>query len=156
MDLGAIVCRVARPMCLLCPLLAECQAAPLVGTWRERRLRGMRSSRQSRGRRSRSSARVLRSEGLRESPAPLRLRSGQAFETSPRFYRGRLVDELRRLGSGERVRLLDLGPRLKHDFSIADWPWLEDLARRLAADGLVDVLGDAGAQPTELQVGLPE
>jgi A/G-specific adenine glycosylase len=111
MDLGATVCGVARPLCLVCPLLASCRAAPMMGAWRAGRRRG-----------------------VREAPGP--------YATSQRYYRGRLIDQLRGLAPGERVALAELGPRLKPDFGAADRPWLEGLARRLAADGLLELVED--------------
>jgi len=49
MDLGATVCTQARPACLVCPLLATCRAAPLMGGWQAERQRMVREARQPYG-----------------------------------------------------------------------------------------------------------
>jgi A/G-specific adenine glycosylase len=68
-----------------------------------------------------------------------RVRPGERWETSQRFYRGRLVDELRALPLG--ARLLQLGPRVRADFTDAHREWLGALAAALAADGLIELEG---------------
>jgi A/G-specific adenine glycosylase len=82
MDLGAALCTARAPKCLLCPLRAECAAAPIDAG----RLESAR----------RASAR---------QPSP---QNAIPFEHSRRYARGRIVDRLRDLSPGERVSLLDL------------------------------------------------
>ena len=62
----------------------------------------------------------------------------ERFETSSRFYRGRIVERLRDLPTGDvnGIPLANLGPLLREDFSEADLPWLADLVRGLQRDGL--------------------
>jgi A/G-specific adenine glycosylase len=92
MDLGATLCRVRRPLCLLCPLLEECGGPP--------------------------------------SPAGRRPTSPDRFAGSSRYYRGRILDELRALPPGETLPFEALaGPA--HGRS--------DLVRQLAAAGLVEI-----------------
>jgi A/G-specific adenine glycosylase len=62
----------------------------------------------------------------------------ERFETSSRYYRGRIVERLRDLPAGDvnGIPLAILGPLLREDFSEADLPWLADLVRGLQRDGL--------------------
>jgi A/G-specific adenine glycosylase len=62
----------------------------------------------------------------------------QPFTSTNRYFRGRVVDILRSVPSGERLPLDTLGPRIKSDFHDADIPWLQTLVNGLAKDGLVD------------------
>jgi A/G-specific adenine glycosylase len=113
MDLGATICTAVRPACLVCPLLAECRAAPAMGAWPEERKRLVRESRAT-----------YDTDARQRSDAQ-------------RFYRGRVVDALRGLRPGEELGLEALGPQVKADFAPADLPWLSTLVRKLAGDGLV-------------------
>jgi A/G-specific adenine glycosylase len=72
-----------------------------------------------------------------------RVPSGERWQGSQRFYRGRLVDELRALPSG--ARLIQLGPKVRRDFAEEHRGWLGALARSLAADGLIEVEGSVEA-----------
>jgi A/G-specific adenine glycosylase len=71
MDLGATVCRAKLPMCLLCPLLADCGGPRLNGGGPKPRLQG-------------------------------------EFQGSARYYRGRVVDVLRRLPHDAGISIDDL------------------------------------------------
>jgi A/G-specific adenine glycosylase len=62
-------------------------------------------------------------------------RAGQRFETSSRFYRGRIVALLRDHPAG--LSLGELGRALKPDFSAADRDWIGGYVGRLVRDGLV-------------------
>lgn len=87
MDLGATLCRAQRPLCLVCPLLAECGGP--------------------RQRAARSAAKA------------------EPFAGSRRFYRGRILNELRRV---EAIPIDELGEL--------------ELVERMAADGLVEISSD--------------
>jgi A/G-specific adenine glycosylase len=67
-----------------------------------------------------------------------RQRPAERFETSSRYYRGRIVERLRELpvGDVEGIPLASLGPQLREDFSETDLPWLAGLVQGLQRDGL--------------------
>jgi A/G-specific adenine glycosylase len=67
-----------------------------------------------------------------------RPRPTERFETSSRYYRGRIVERLRELPAEDSngVPLASLGPHLREDFSEADLPWLAGLVQGLQRDGL--------------------
>ena len=81
MDLGAMICTARAPKCLVCPLRAQCAAAPIDAAGLER----------------------LRVSAPRHSP-----QERIPFERTTRYARGRIVDRLRELLPGERISLLDL------------------------------------------------
>jgi A/G-specific adenine glycosylase len=70
--------------------------------------------------------------------ARTRSRPTERFETSSRYYRGRIVETLRELPADnlEGIPLAILGPKLREDFSEADLPWLAGLVLGLRRDGL--------------------
>jgi A/G-specific adenine glycosylase len=82
MDLGATLCTARAPKCLLCPLRADCAAAPID---------------RARLDRLRASARTPRSG-----------QNGLPFERTTRYARGRIVDRLRELPPGKRISLIEL------------------------------------------------
>ena len=114
MDLGARVCLERRPMCLLCPAQPWCAAAGKVAST------------------------------VRERPADYAARLQTPFTGSTRYYRGRIVERLRGVESGEEISLEQLGAAVKSDFTADDLPWLRDLTVRLAKDGLLKI-GETGA-----------
>jgi A/G-specific adenine glycosylase len=67
-----------------------------------------------------------------------RPRPAERFETSSRYYRGRIVERLRELPVGDvhGIPLASLGPQLREDFSENDLPWLASLVQGLQRDGL--------------------
>jgi A/G-specific adenine glycosylase len=113
MDLGATTCR-ARPACERCPLVAICdlgsQEAPEAKTA------------------------VRRAAEMRAS-----YRAEAKYHGSSRYYRGRIVDQLRALPPGRSIGLNELGAALKVDFSSNEREWLFALVRGLQADGLVRI-----------------
>jgi A/G-specific adenine glycosylase len=121
MELGALICTPATPRCGGCPVRGLCAAAPAMQAVRERggTYRAGRTTK-PRGR----------------------------FEHSTRFYRGRIVDALRAEEHGHGLTPVELGARLRLDFTEADLPWLTGLLAGLARDGLVE--WDGGDGPARL------
>ncbi len=70
--------------------------------------------------------------------ARTRPRPVERFETSSRYYRGRIVERLRELPAGDvdGILLANLGPQLREDFNETDLPWLAGLVQGLHRDGL--------------------
>jgi len=128
MDLGATVCLARWPRCPVCPVRQLCKAAPLL---------------------SKGEGRVaeVRSEYLTKREPP--------FKGSSRYYRGRVVEALRRLADGEAMTLKALGAAIKPEACEGEFPWLLSLVRKLEADGLVKLTGDAGLDASRLRVSLP-
>lgn len=58
------------------------------------------------------------------------------FEQTNRFFRGRIMDELR-AHEGEGVTLAEMGPVVKAGFVAGDYPWLLELVTALERDGLL-------------------
>ena len=111
MDLGATLCRVRAPRCMLCPLRELCQAAPLLQSGDTRR--------------------------LAEASVPYSPKQG-AFTGSTRFYRGKVVDAMRALPPGGVLAMSDLGQVVLSAFTPErDAAWLETLVTGLERDGLL-------------------
>ena len=68
---------------------------------------------------------------------------GIPFEQTNRYFRGRILDELR-AHEGEGVMLADVGSAVKVGFASEDYPWLLELVTALERDGLL-VIGDGAA-----------
>ena len=109
MDLGATVCLSRRPRCGVCPLRAQCAAAPTL----------------------QGGASVIAEvkTGYRAAP----------FQGSSRYYRGRILHHLRGLNPGGASPLSELGLAVRKDFTQEHIPWLEEMVERLARDGLARV-----------------
>jgi A/G-specific adenine glycosylase len=77
------------------------------------------------------------------------VRSNQAkaepFETTTRFYRGRIVEALRALPEDEPegISLPELGLRVREGFTLENMPWLRELVDGLQRDGLALVAEDS-------------
>lgn len=114
-EFGALQCTARNPACIVCPLRDVCLAGPTMQTVLADR----------RGRRGRNQA--------------------EPFESTSRYYRGRIVEELRALPSGDArgIDLNELGPRVREDFSPGDLPWLHDLVNGLQRDGLAVICEDS-------------
>ena len=126
MDIGATLCTVAKPRCMLCPLRTHCQAAPLLQDGATRR--------------------------LAESSVPYTPKQAP-FAGSTRYYRGRIVEKLRGLPPGASISLNELGQRVREGFDpTSDGEWLQGLLKRLERDGLVQLRTKAG---DGLRVSLP-
>jgi A/G-specific adenine glycosylase len=121
MDIGATICSVARPACMLCPLHPHCAAAPLLQDGATRT--------------------------LAEASVPYVAKQAP-FAGSPRYYRGRIVEALRPLASGVGLPLAALGPAVDASYGEErDLAWLEGLVDGLARDGLVRRHGDVVVLP---------
>src|SRR5918993_1583775 len=114
-EFGALHCTARKPLCLVCPMQRECAAFPAIQTVIATLPKGTR----------------------RKQEAP--------FKESNRFYRGRVIDALRTetAAAGTSVSLEELGPRVRPGFDDADVPWLYDVVRGLAKDGLAHVAEDS-------------
>ena len=110
MDLGATTCTARAPKCLLCPLRADCVAAPI------------------------DAARLDR---LRDAAASRPERQRIPFVQSTRYARGRIVDRLRDLPPGERISLLDLYDSLAASMAGRSFDELRGFVGSLEREGLV-------------------
>lgn len=132
MDIGATVCTARTPACHRCPLGEACAAGR---TFRQRPDRSVRRAAEGRV--------AYRAEG--------------PYLGSTRFYRGRIVERLRKLAPGTYLTVDDLGSSILPEFGPARRYWLLGLLRRLAADGLVALAedGSGGASASTIRVALP-
>jgi A/G-specific adenine glycosylase len=117
MDLGSSLCTARAPKCLLCPLQGSCAAAPVDAATLAAR-----------------AARHAKARAPGERPA---------FVDSDRFVRGRVVDRLRELEGAAAISLLDLHGVLAEVVPNYDRSRVELLLGRLAAEGVVEQVGDA-------------
>jgi A/G-specific adenine glycosylase len=72
------------------------------------------------------------------------------FEQTNRYFRGRILDELR-AHEGEGVSLEEIGGAIRNGFSAGDYQWLLELVQALERDGLL-VMDDS--QPAQVPAGL--
>lgn len=118
MELGATVCTAARPRCQICPLRSFCSA---YAAWRS------------------ADEAVFVYQPVRQ-PVQRRVAERQVpFTTTTRYFRGRIVAVLRELEPGTWMRLAELGPQVKPDWTTGDDEWLLELVRRLAGEGLLEL-----------------
>jgi A/G-specific adenine glycosylase len=110
MDLGATICVSRGPRCDLCPAMNECAAHPAILF---------------------QPLAVAERRGKYEA---------KPFETTNRYFRGRVVDALRERSP---LSLADLAARLDRD----DRDWLDNLVAGLERDGLVVRQGEAVSLP---------
>lgn len=110
MDIGSLFCH-AVPRCEACPARRACAWAA--------------KPRQPTG--SRPGLKPRHYKASRE-------RGPQPYEGSRRQQRGRVIASLASVPS---LSLIRLGPQVKPDYCESDLPWLRDLLRDLARDGLV-------------------
>lgn len=110
-EFGALQCTAKRPACIVCPLNRCCSAFPT-----------MQST-------------------LAEKRSAARKRTRDPFETTSRYYRGRIVEVLRTLPPNDNagIDLAQLGPQVRDGFSPQDLPWLQDLVEGLQRDGLAAI-----------------
>jgi A/G-specific adenine glycosylase len=130
MELGALICTSAAPSCGRCPLRDDCCAYAI---WR-----------------GQESQAIMFDESYRPPIRPMRRaaeKREESYANSKRFYRGRIIAELRTLPSGEYLALDTLGPQIKPDYGPADESWLRDLIQGLARDGLLVIESDTVRLP---------
>jgi A/G-specific adenine glycosylase len=125
-EFGALHCTARNPACVVCPLQRDCVAFPAIQS-------------------------VIAARRSRAAAEP-----AEPFESTSRYYRGRIVEALRSLPEhGDSWIPLDrLGAAIRPGFSDADLPWLVDLVRGLERDGLALIAEetpeyDNGADPLE-------
>ncbi len=128
MDMGATICTSANPLCTDCPLQETCQAYRDMSQYSLfpsgivlRQLRKV----------------AEKKTGYQTTP----------FTSTNRYFRGRIVDQLRSLPADQRISLSELGLKIKPAFSDEDLPWLQKLVARLAKDGLLDYAEDGVRLP---------
>jgi A/G-specific adenine glycosylase len=117
MDLGATICTSNSPQCERCPLQSSCQA------YEEMRQHSLFPSG--------AVLRQLRKVAEKKT-------AYQPFTSSNRYFRGRIVDQLRTLAPRQRLTLGELGPKIKSEFRAEDLPWLQRVVEGLVKDGLAD------------------
>jgi len=111
MDLGATICLARNPRCDLCPAVDECAAHPAI---------------------------LFAPRVLAERKAPY---NAPPFETTNRYFRGRVVDALR---EHSPLSVDELASCLGRD----EPAWLEKLVAGLARDGLLVREGDLVSLPS--------
>jgi len=120
-EFGALQCTARRPACIICPLRDDCAAYPTMQVAVQRKS---------------TSTRQAKTE---------------PFESTSRFYRGRIVEELRALPADEPVGipLAELGPKVREGFTPENLPWLRNLVDGLQRDGLALVAEDSPSYDVE-------
>lgn len=111
MDLGATICTARAPKCLLCPVRADCAAAPVDAAQLDR----------------------LRERGTRRRSPQERI----PFVQTTRYARGRIVDRLRELPPGERISLLELYDSISASIAGRSFDEVRGFVGALERDGLV-------------------
>jgi A/G-specific adenine glycosylase len=151
MDIGATLCTLRAPVCLACPASQWCRSRFRAGYARPvERARGLREAGpvwevSPPDAPDVPTSRKGRKEPTKEGP----------FVGSTRYYRGRIIAALRAVPPGDALDLPRLGRQVKPDFGGADLSWLGDLVRRLARDGLLEVVGGESDDPAVWRVALP-
>ena len=150
MDLGAMACLARRPHCDECPVNELCAARPLFD---ESRATDSSANSDSDG------LTQIRYDEITGSIPKLRIAdkqrsTQQGWIGTTRYYRGRIIDALRKLGgngSGARngaMSLHDLGQLTREDYADSlHNEWLRELLQGQERDGLVTVTGDTARLP---------
>lgn len=114
MDLGAVVCTAAKPLCGHCPVKNYCASAHLEhGSMR----------------------RVPAPQSRKRKPEP-------SYDGIPRrLWRGRIVQALRNAERDRPLAVAELAKAIKPDFRASELPWLIRVVDRLAEDGVVYKVG---------------
>ena len=120
-EFGALQCTARRPACIICPLRDDCAAYPTMQV------------------------------ALQRKSTSTRQAKTEPFESTSRFYRGRIVEELRALPADEPVGipLAELGPKVREGFTPENLPWLRNLVDGLQRDGLALVAEDSPSYDVE-------
>ena len=110
MDLGATICTSRRPSCSSCPIRSSCRSQHI----------GMRIYNGSRN-------------GKKQLQEP-------SYDGIPRrIWRGKIIEELRRVKVDGKTSLLNLGKSIKRDFKRDEISWLKNVIRELEHDGLLSI-----------------
>ena len=122
-EFGALQCTARRPACIICPLREECAAYPTMQV-----------------------ALQLKSSRTRQVKS-------EPFESTTRYYRGRIVETLRGLPDDEPagIPLVELGTRVREGFTSENIPWLRELVDGLQRDGLALVAEDSPSYDADRQ-----
>lgn len=128
MDLGATICTSNNPQCQQCPLTSCCKAYEEMSQYSLF-----------------PSGTVLRQ--IRKVAEKKPTYQSKPFTSTNRYFRGRIIDLLRSVPTGQRVSLPELGPKIKPDYSEADFPWLQRLVNGLSRDGLLDATEEGVCLP---------
>jgi len=122
MELGATLCTARAPQCDACPVRRLCAAVPYIRALREH-------------------------EGRYQAPRA-NLSQGR-YPGSRRYYRGRIVELLRRAERADGLTAVQIGAQLRSDFASDDLAWLQQLLADLERDGLVVWDGERARLPEE-------
>jgi A/G-specific adenine glycosylase len=117
MDLGATICTARAPKCLVCPLRADCAAAPLDPAQLAER---------------------ARTYAPRRPP-----QNAIPFEQTTRFLRGRVVDRLRDVPRSESISLEALTRALSQNVPADRLPEIAAAVESLISEGIVARIGGA-------------
>jgi A/G-specific adenine glycosylase len=128
MDMGATICTSTTPRCLDCPVQKVCQAYSEMSQYSLF-----------------PSGSVLRQ--LRKVAEKKQSYQTTPFTSTNRYFRGRIIEQLRLLADNQRITLNELGPKIKPEFCDEDLPWIQKLAQGLAKDGLLDYAEDGVRLP---------
>ena len=115
MDIGAMVCKVRKPLCVQCPFNAYCKAAP-----------------------------YIHGEDPQVPPQDVRPTRGKqgTFKGSTRFYRGRIVESLRTIPRNSSIQSVTLAHQIFDHFNGEEhFRWFEELLGALEKDGLIRFQG---------------
>lgn len=109
MDLGATVCISRRPLCSVCPISSVCASQEFLSQ-------------------------------VNGKPQSRRTRHEKLYDGFPlRIYRGRIVEQLRKLNNKGKINAVSLGELIKPNFSRTERSWLRSLLNNLEEDGLVEL-----------------
>ena len=135
MDLGATICTARAPRCGSCPVALLCAGRASLESFQT-------GARPRRGDRPVAATRAAERRSTYRAAVP--------FTQTTRYFRGRIVQRLRQLGSGDSLSMEELGQALRPDFGPEHRPWLAELVASLRRDALVAVVGKPNAQRVRL------
>lgn len=123
MDIGATICLSQSPKCFSCPMKERCRTYKSLSVYELFP--------------SGESIRVL----LRVAEPKARYKVNKPFNTTDRYYRGKIIDILSsHKNSGRTYSIASIGEMIKSDFELErDIDWLKDLVLKLEKDGLVAI-----------------
>jgi A/G-specific adenine glycosylase len=111
MDLGAMICSNTKPKCTVCPLQSLCAASPILAV---------------------PSSKLAAWESV-----PNRITQSK-YQGSNRYYRGRIIEILRRTRGADGIPAKNVGPAIAKDYRHqSDWEWLNKILQSLRKDSLV-------------------